>query len=197
MDESGNTAPFQSKERFLVVVVVAVDNRTERALALHLKHMRKRAKLPLAELKAKEASPKLRAWFLRAVAQEDISIIIVVVDKTSALRRPDDPEEWYREAVARAVQHCAQRWTEWSLVIDRRYVKKAHRDALEARITLALADLPAPQTIQHLDSAATPGLQVADYVAWAVRMRYEASDPTYCAMIEDRIVAELVISPVI
>jgi hypothetical protein len=195
IDESGNTAPFQPKERFLVVAVVAAGSRAERALALHIKHMRRRAKMPLAELEAKEASPRLRAWFLRAIAQEDIAIIVVAVNKADVLRRPDDPEEWYRDAVARAAQQCAQRWAHWSLVIDRRYVKRALRDELEARIATALADLPAPWAIQHLDSAVTPGLQVADYVAWAVRMRYEANDLTYYALIGHKVVAELVVSP--
>lgn len=193
LDESGNTAPFQAQERILVLAVIAANPSVARKLALHVKRLKKKAGMGAgAELKANEATAKQRTKLLSDLAGEDVAIVAVVVDKRLVLKRPEDPEAWYREAAALVAWRCAQRWPDLRLILDRRYVKRALRERLEASIRAKLGILAEGVTMEHLDSKSTPGLQVADYVAWAIRRKYEGDLSGY-DLIRVKIVSEDVI----
>jgi hypothetical protein len=198
LDESG-TVSLSNTDRFIVVAVVAANHSSARAIENHIKRLRKtlRKKAMKAsggELKASEAIPRQIENLLRAIAAEDIAIVAVIMNKRDMRRRPDDPEDWYRNVVGVAVRHCVDRWPQLELVLDKRYTKKSLRDRLEEAIRTRIGDVDqADVTIEHADSKATPCLQVTDYVAWAIRRKYEVGEQKYHAMIESRIVDEVVI----
>ena len=148
--------------------------------------------MPLGEeLKASLATPKQRKWILGGMASQDVSIVAIIVDKRQVRRMPDDPEDWYRAAVGRATHHCVRHWPEFKLVLDKRYTKVALRDRLEAAIR---EDLGNPGiTIEQVDSRASLGLQIADFVAWAIHRKYEADDTAYCDLLEGKVSVEEII----
>lgn len=192
LDESGTVTPFRGTECFLVIAVVAGSERAMRACALHVNRLRRRARLsPGRELKATLATPEQVLRLLTAIAEEDIAIVAVVLDKRGVRRAPDDPEDWYREAVALACWHCANRWPSLSITLDKRYTKPALRQRLAASIRAELAPLGCQDIrLQQRDSQSSPGLQVADFCAWTIARKYELGDEEYYQRIRGRIVVE-------
>lgn len=195
LDESGNTAPFQASRSFLAVAVVSVGHKASRALETHMKRLKKRAKVRAGgELKAVSATRTQRARLLRDIAREDIAIIAVVVDKRAVRQKPDDPEDWYREAMSLAALHCALRWSDLRLLLDKRYTKQALRDRLDQAVRERLGDLACNVlSITQRDSTTVLGLQVADYVAWAIRRKHAQGEEAYYDLVKDRIIIEEVI----
>ena len=196
LDESGDVTPLHASGKFMVVAIVTGDRRASRSIELHLKRLRKKLKTVGREVKAVLATPKQRCKLLQAIASEDIAIIAIILDKSKAGGRPDDPEEWYRQAVSQAAWHCADHWPQLRLILDKRYTKKALRDRLEQAIRAKLQELTTEQiTIEQTDSTTSPGLQVVDYVAWSIRRKYEAADQECYDLIKERIIIEEIIEP--
>lgn len=195
LDESGTVAPFDPSDYFLVVAIIAVEQNATRSLELHIKRLRKRlGKQARDELKARTTAPEDRLWLLQAVAGEDVWIVAIILDKRDVRSLPNDPEDWYREAAGLAVRHCAQRWPELRVALDQRYTNRRLREKLDRAIRERLCDVAgANVALRHLDSQASRALQVADYVAWAIRRKYEAGDSEGYEAIRGRIVLEKVI----
>ncbi|MDP2949827.1 MAG: DUF3800 domain-containing protein [Chloroflexota bacterium] len=196
LDESGTVAPFRDSERFLAVAVVVADLATARRLELHAKRLwrklDRKAKDALGgELKATHTPPRYRVGLLQAIAGEDIAIVAVVVDKARTRRPPDDREDWYREATSLAAYECAWRWPDLRLTVDKRYTTAHLRSVLNGAISRRLADVPgASVTVAQVESHTVRGLQVADFVAWAIGRRYEVDDRKCYDIIRNRIVCE-------
>lgn len=127
-----------------------------------------------------------------AIAEEDIAIVVVVVDKRHVHRRPSDPEDWYRQAVATACRHCAGRWAELELSVDRRYTSRKLRERLDDAIHEAIGR-PATSPVRHVDSHGNPNLQVADFVAWTIRRKYEFGERDLYERIRAKIAVEEVV----
>jgi Fe2+ transport system protein B len=195
LDESGNTIPFDKSERFLVVAVLVADAASARAVELHIKRLQKKlGSRTGSELKAFASTTEQALRLLRAIAQEDVAIVTVIIDKRWVRRRPADTEDWYRQAVGLAAYHCTGRWPRLHLVLDKRYTKKALRDELEDAIRLRLEGIPQDSiTIEHLDSETSRGLQATDYVAWAIRQKYERGETQYYEALARQIVVEVVV----
>jgi hypothetical protein len=194
LDESGTTTPFRDTDRFLVVIGMIVDQKASRALGLHLKRLRQKTRTtPGGELKATYATPKQRLRLLQVVSNEDVGIVAVVVDKRKVRQAPDDPEDWYRVATSLVVWHCIRRWPHLTVVVDKRYTKKCLRDALETAILAKLGEVVNTPAIAHKESNTSPELQVADYVAWAVKRKYEAGDLESYDLIKARMIVEEVV----
>lgn len=194
LDESGNTAPFQPTERFLVIIALVASDRVARRLALHLKRVKTWGHIRGSEIKAKEASPRLRMRLLNAISSEDATIIALAFDKATVTRVPEDHEIWYRDLAAEIVYHCARRWPHLHLMMDKRYTNERLREALTEAIHHRLADVDCHVLIEHADSHANPGLQIADFVAWAVRAKYEGQQSQYLDVVRNRIIWEQIIT---
>lgn len=194
LDESGDVAPF-SGSRFLVVAVLVTE--TPRPIELHVKRARQSLgrKAPSEELKATWCEPQVIERLLHSIAEEDVHIVAVVVNKRAIVRPPVDFEDIYRTAVARAVRHCLARWPHIHLYLDKRYTNPKLRRALERAVDKALA--PNTHTgllIWHEDSRGQLCLQAVDAVAWAIARKYEWSDARAYAQIAGRILVEDVIA---
>lgn len=193
LDESGDVAPF-SGSRFLVVAVLATE--APRAIELHVKRARQSLgrKVRLEELKATWSEPQVIERLLNSVAQEDVQVVAVVVDKRPIVRPPSEPEEIYRKAVARAVGHCLAQWPQMHLYLDKRYTNPKLRQALECAVGAAFAPgANAGLLIWHEDSRGQLCLQAVDFVAWAIARKYEWRDERAYVRIASRIVVEEVV----
>ena len=193
LDESGDVAPF-SGSRFLVVAMLVTES--PRAIELHVKRARQSLgrKARQDELKATWSEPQMIERLLNSIAQEDVQIVAVAVDKRAIVRPPAEFEEIYRTAVARVVGHCLARGPQLHLYLDRRYTNSKQRQALEQAVIAALP--PGSQQallIWHEDSRGNLCLQAVDYVAWAIARKYERGDFRAYRQIADKIVVEDVI----
>jgi hypothetical protein len=193
LDESGGADPF-SGSHFLVVAVLATN--VPRPIELQVKRTRKSLgrKARPDEMKAAVLEERIIERLLRSIAEEDVEIVIVIVDKRAILRPPKDPEDIYREVVTRAVAHCVQRWPRIELFFDKRYTKRSLRHELEQVIREGIAALPQEVVlIQQEDSRNRKELQAVDHVAWAIYQKYEAGNDHFYAIIRDKIVVEEVV----
>ncbi|HEY54642.1 MAG TPA: DUF3800 domain-containing protein [Caldilineae bacterium] len=190
LDESGNVDPF-SDSHVLVVAVLTASG--PRKIELHVKRARQKLgrRARVGELKAASSEDRVITRLLQSIAEEDIEIVAVVVDKRAILRPPDDPEDIYRETVARIVAHCVLRWPRLDLVLDKRYTKKSLRRELEVAIRDGITHVPQEVVLIHQeDSRTVKGLQAVDFIAWAIYQKYEANDDQYYSIIQDRIIIE-------
>ncbi len=193
LDESGGADPF-SGSHFLVVAVLTTN--IPRPIELHVKRARKSLgrKARPDEMKAAVLEDRVIERLLRSIAEEDVEIVAVIVDKRAILRPPDNPEDIYREAVARAVARCVERRSRIELFLDKRYTKRSLRHELERVIREWIAGLPQEVVlIRQEDSRHRKGLQAVDHVAWAIFQKYEAGDDRFYNIIRDKIVVEEVI----
>jgi len=193
LDESGVVAPF-SGSRFLVVTVLATA--TPRPIELHIKRAHKKYGTSLAsgEMKASASREEVIEHVLRAIADEPVAIITVVVDKQAILRPPEDAEDIYRLAVTWAVHHAVQRWPRLELCLDKRYTNKVLRHRLEKAIREGIADLHQEVVlIRQEDSISRKELQAVDYVAWAFFQKYERGNDRFYQIIAQKVVVEEVI----
>ncbi|MGA9349881.1 MAG: DUF3800 domain-containing protein [Anaerolineae bacterium] len=194
LDESGGVAIFASGEPFLVVAALVIHS--PRHLDLIIKRALKRfgASLGSGEMKAAHSSEKTIRWILEAIAAQDVAIITVVVDKRGLVKPPKDPEELYRQAVARVIRLCIERWPRLEAILDKRYTHEYLRQKLEWYIREEIANIPGQVVvIRQEESARVKALQAADYVAWAIRQKYQAEGRSYYQLIRNRVVAEEII----
>jgi len=190
LDESGDADPF-SGTRFLVVALISTA--ASRPLELHVKRARKSlSKKPApSEMKASTSEPKIVERLLKAIAQENVEIVAVIVDKQSILRPPGDPEDIYRMAVTRVIRHCVERWPRVTFHLDKRYTKKALRYRLEEAIREGLVGVPQEVVlIRQEDSLVRKELQAGDHVAWAFFQKYEKDNGRFYKIIEDKVLVE-------
>ncbi len=185
VDESGSPSLADGSPYFAVAVLVMASSRS---IHLHVRRTRRRLhrQTPASELKAAQSEPHVIRRLLQAIANESCEIYGLVVDKRGILESQAEP--LYRWAIARAIALAAQRHPELHVTVDRRYTKPAQRLELELRIREAIVGIPDQVLIiAQADSTAEPGLQAVDFVAWALRQKYEGIGE-WAGIIEDRIV---------
>jgi hypothetical protein len=169
LDESGGAGIASAGESYLLVAAIVVAR--PRWLDTVIRRARERFPFvsPKEELKAAHSVDRLTKWVLAAVAQEVVSIVAVATGKPTIPGSMGDPETVYRRAVARAVGICLEGCPRLIITLDKRYTQQHLRDRLEVAIREEAADLPETVlVIRQEDSRRSGGLQVVDFVAWAV-----------------------------
>jgi len=164
LDEFGGVAAFVPQEPFLVVAILVVP--TPRGLELPIKRAFKRfgGSTAAGEMKAAHSSEETVRWILESIVKEDVSIIIVALDKRGIVKPPKDPEDLYRRTVTRSLRKCVERWPHLQVTLDKRYTHRYLRQKLERYIREGIADVPGQAVvIRQEDSRAVKALQAADY----------------------------------
>jgi len=176
-DETGDVGRVFGSSRYLIVAVILTRNprSLRKTVTKTRKHLRKKLK-SIPELKAKRTPKKIVARFLRYIAELDIEIVAVILDKHTAPTYPE-PEEWYRLVCAEAVRHCLEQYAWLKLAVDRRYTNENLRDRLEQSILVGAASTSERTTvglirIEHSDSVQEKGIQAADAVVWSLGQKY-------------------------
>ncbi len=174
VDESGSPSPSDGPPFFVVAALVGD---TTRAIELHIKRARRSLRLrsPLGELKAARSRPAIIRRFLESLSHESCDIYAVVVDKRNL---PDDEAEGvYRAAVGRLILRCVRQHPELHVYLDKRYTSRRQRIELEQTVRQTIAAVPEHVVlIEQVDSAAYPGLQAADFVAWALAQKHNLKE---------------------
>lgn len=194
LDEAGGADPY-SGSRYLVVAAFATP--TVRPVELHVKraHQALGRAVQADELKASAQNQRVNERLLQSLAEEDISIVAVIVDKRAILRPRKDSEDIYREAVTRTIAHCVSFWPRIELFLDQRYTNKELRHRLERIIREGIAaQHPDVVLIHQEDSRSNKGIQAADHIAWAIFQKYEVANEQFYQILRPRIVAEQVIT---
>lgn len=194
LDESGGAGMAAPGESYLLVAAIVV----ARPRVLDTIIRRARERFPFAshqeELKAAHSVDRLTRWVLAAVEREEVSIVVVATGKPTIRGGKGDPEFMYRRAVTRAVGICLERWPRLVMTLDKRYTQQYLREKLEVAIREGAAGTPeSVLVIRQEDSRRSKGLQVVDFVAWAIAQKYQRGDTTYYDLIRSRVHAEVVL----
>ncbi len=195
LDECGGVATYIPGEPFLVVAALVSSSPRRLDLIIKRAHKRFSTGSTSGEMKAAHSSEKTICWILEAIAEQDVTIIAVVVDKRAMVKPPKDPEDLYRQACARAIRLCVERWPRLEAILDKRYTHEYLRQKLERHIREEIADIPDQVVIiRQEESERVKALQAVDYLAWAVGQKYMREDCSFYDLIKDKIVKEEVIA---
>jgi hypothetical protein len=186
IDESGTPTPADSSSYFVVAALIVTSSR---AIELHVRRARRRLhrRAAASELKAAHSDPRVVRRMLEAIAGEPCEIYAIVASREKI--HPGLAEPLYRSTVARTIALAVERHPRLHVYVDKRYTNPRQRTALEQRIREAISYVPDQVVIiEQEDSTSQPGLQAVDFVAWALRRKYEG-DAAWAAIIEERVVA--------
>ncbi len=126
---------------------------------------------------------------LTALAEEDISIVVIAVEKNAY--REFEGEVLYQETVARLVKQCVKISPRLRVVLDKRYTNRKQQNDLETTIREAIINVPDQLVvIESLDSTASPELQAVDFLAWAFGQKYERGSDRFAKLLSPRVVVE-------
>ncbi|OGO74868.1 MAG: hypothetical protein A3K41_14510 [Chloroflexi bacterium RIFOXYD12_FULL_57_15] len=193
IDESGTVG--STGTHFLVVAVLTAV--TPRDLELPVRRALKKygRSLTKGEIKATHASVKTNLRMLEAIASHEVSIVAVIVDQQAIVRQPKDPEEIYRQAVARAIHILLEHFPRVEICLDKRYTNEILRYELEKHIRENLVDIsPQLALIRQQSSHTRKELQAADAVAWAFFQKYERGNSRFYDVIASKVLLEELIA---
>ena len=194
LDESG-TVGAPNGTHFLVVAVLTAEDPRDLELPVRRALKKHGRSMISGEMKASRASEQINLRLLSAIARHDVSIVAVVVDQRAITLPPTDPEEIYRQAVARAIHHLVERFPQIEICLDKRYTNETLTYSLEKHIRAKLVDLSAQMVLLRQQSSyARKELQAVDAVAWAFFQKYERGDPRFYELIAARVIVEDVIT---
>lgn len=174
--------------RYFVVAVLIPS--APRSVELHIRRARRslHRQTPLSELKAAQSDPIVIRRLLEAIGSEPCEIYAIIVDKQGI--KEQQAEIMYQLVVARVIADAAERHPQLYIYLDKRYTNPEQRLTLEQHIREGVAHIPDQGVIiEQADSTAYPGLQAVDFVAWAIRRKYEGNRG-WADLIQDRIVKE-------
>ncbi len=173
-DETGDVGRARGSSRYLIVAIVLTrhPDPLRKAVVKTRKYLGKKLR-NVPDLKAKRSPKKVTARFLQYIAELDVEIVAVVLDK-QIFPAHFDPEEWYRLVCAEAVRHCIERHEWLKLTLDRRYTTYKLRSRLSDSIFIQATKASGEATrhlfsIEHGDSVQEKGVQAAEMLwsgAW-------------------------------
>jgi len=145
------------------------------------------------ELKAAFSSHRVIYDVLTRVAEADVHIVCVTLDKSVIVSPPRNAEALYHAAAGLLLRRCVEWWPRLEMHFDKRYTSRSQSREFERHLRENVADLSGlVVTIEQDDSIALKELQAADFVAWAAGQRARGND-RFWRLIEERVVVDEVI----
>lgn len=151
---------------------------------------KKRRQVP--ELKASASPERVQNYVLMGLAQHPIQIYALCLDKTqdTQYRQMSTEAERYRHLASRVIRAATQACERGQVMVDLRF-RSRQREDFNQYVSGALGFPKADAfTIKHVDSMTDRCLQAVDFVALAIRNKYQRGDLTGYNLIADRIVWE-------
>ncbi len=192
-DESGDTSLFSSAQP--VLAIGAILTRTPRPIVLHVTRTLKKwgTDVALGELKASRSQRQLVVRLLTALAQADIAVVGVVLDKRVIVRPPADPEDLYRAALSTLGRICVTHFPHLEWHLDKKYTHLRETQELERGIRHQIASIKQESVLIFAEeSHARKELQAADFVAWALAQKYLGRGE-FWKLLESKVIAEEII----
>jgi hypothetical protein len=126
------------------------------------------------------------------LANKEVEIFVVVIDKRETADYTGDREELYNASMARLIQRVLEYHRDIELTIHRRHGRLDFRKRLEQAILEKAQVIPQAQihVIQQLEARTCQELQIADAVAWAIFQKYSRGDAGLYKIIKGKIVVE-------
>jgi hypothetical protein len=195
LDESGDLGFTARSSAWFLVTVVAIDD--YRKLEKIIKHARmglkKKYKRAFSELHAYHCDDVTRRRVLLQLTKLDVTILTVVLKKQGSPFHVRDQKEYLYRSVTEAVLKrfvtvdMMNRKSNVSIVIDKKDTNKRVQGELVSQI---VGMLTRQKIAHHISLAAShhyTGLQVVDFVSWAIFRKYEHNDVRFYNVIRNKI----------
>jgi len=193
VDESGIIAISAKMGHFMALVALVV--RGDVDIKRIIKRARKRMGKKLRQRHQLHASRTDRAIvqsMLIDLANKEVEIFVVVIDKRETAGYMQDREELYNASMAQLIQRVLEHHPEIELTIHRRHGRLDFRKRLEQAILKRARIISQARihAIQQLEARSCQELQIADAVAWAIFQKYSRGDARLYKIIKRKIVVE-------
>ncbi len=191
IDESGDLGPKGSK--YFVITAVWTNNPAffERLIKNLRRHKFRKQLKNVQELKANKSSPELRQHLLKRFGEiEEARAHSIVLDKTKVTNEElIDKNKIYNYACGHLAASLSAGSKNLVVRIDKSKGKQALRDDFDAYFREKLKEnfYNKKVEIYHSWSNSWPGLQIADFVAWATFQKFEHSNDSYMKLIEKKV----------
>jgi len=139
-------------------------------------------------------SPRRR--LLTFVAQEQVSVLVIRLDKRKVYTPADEKHFLYNYVVnvlldRLITQDIVDEEDTIHVVASQRETNRALNDNFLAYLTRRAAERHGPRlTVEIRPAMAVKGLQVVDCLSWSFFRKYEHGDPTYADMVAGRVIEE-------
>lgn len=136
---------------------------------------------------------KVFSLLAKNIQTNSVDAVVVEKSKTGPALQP--PEKFYPRMLGYLLRHVVENYPnigELVIITDSIPVKKKRR-AIEKSLKIVLSDMlpkTTPYRVMHHESRAHYGLQIADYLNWAIYRKWEHGDSEAHAKISDLIRSE-------
>lgn len=187
VDESGTLPDINDK----VIILAAVSSDTNAVLQNILNKIKKRIKVKqsknLPEIKFYHAGEKTRLLFMEELNKSSIEIFVLIIDKKGQ-KIPDTPFN-YAILAYFLIEECLvfHRDNLGQITFDRHFHKQTDLDEFNKLLRQFLGR---NFLINHVDSKASPSVNIADMVAGSALANFAKNDNKYYQIISDKILSE-------
>lgn len=182
IDESGTLPDIKSP----VIVIAAVVPKSHAQLENMLKPIQKKAG-KAKEFKFYTAGDKTKTLFFKTLAQENISIFLLIINKMKR-KIPDTPQHFALLCwlLLGEILHFYPELQK--ITLDRHFHSKNHRADFDKILRNLLGNQKLP--LDHVDSKTETTINVADMVAGAVLAKETGKTDKYYSLIRSKIISE-------
>ena len=188
VDESGDLGMRGSK----YFVIAALKTKDPKSLERIIKRVRQRKlKKPLKkapEIKANKSPPHIRKYILEKISKQEVKINAIVVEKSMILPRLYEVKNRLYNYLAGILLKEFNKDNEMIIIIDKKDTNALIRKDFDEYIARKLEIINNKRNIKifHKESQTCKGLQVVDFVAWAIFRKYEKDDEEYFEIIKNK-----------
>jgi hypothetical protein len=201
IDESGNYDFSPRGTRYWVMTSLLTTNLTQGLVELyHLKHAMIDLGVDIERFHASEDRQAVRDLVFQVIAgMEDVRVDSVVVEKSKAAPAVRPLGRFYPVMVENLLKYPfdprgidVTRYSKVFIFMDRASARMSEREALKKAVKTYLAGhlRGVPYVLCMHDSASHHYLQVADYVCWAIYVKWERSEARPYETIEHLVQSE-------
>lgn len=196
LDES---PALSDKDFFFCVDILSTKDQTNVTLVKIIKNARKRVlkkKLrSLSEIKFHNSDEKTRVYVLQEIAKQDIKIVALIVDKKGKIVK-DSPLN-YGIIVGKTVAECLSICPVLNMTLDKKFTAKS-QEVEFFRAVQETVEILAPKNKnlvfnQPVESEKESLVQLADFIAGAIQIKYNRRDSHYVDIIKGKIVFEEIV----
>lgn len=197
LDESGDLGYSDKSSKYFVIALLATKN--HKPIDNCIKRIRQR-KLKtkykyIPELKFNNSNELIRRAILRCIAEKDVKIYYVLVDKEKLHKRRESiKSDFYIYLTGFLIQQILEINEDIELIVDKS-LSKEKREEFDEYIRNKILDklrLQVDVHVEHKDSREDKCIQAIDFVAGAIFSKYEFGNDSYYRVIQKKIGQEVI-----
>ncbi len=195
LDESGELGFKQTSSKYFVITLLSCDEGEVYALRRIIRKVRekivkkKRKKYP--EIKGNNSSDEIRVDVLQRFIKTKSEIFVIILEKSKVYEYLREKKNKLYNYISNLIlNECSFDNSAVCLIVDKSKPNRSLRDDFDNYIKNKLKEKNNLNkiTIKHENSQNEGGLQVLDFISWAVFRNYEHKDSRFIEIIKDKIV---------